>query len=113
MSDHQQSPYPPSSTRVRFGVTYVKDGERLVMPPLQGRHFHDTREPAEEWLRAALDDHDNTERLKTIFGAETIPTFRVDAILCWKHGDPVGDRGGAILSHLSPHPPDTRRKHTR
>ena len=75
---------------IRFNVSFLnKDGDRVLMPPNQGRHFSDTREDKEAWLKACL-ENTGEEKLVSIFGEQARGTFRVDAFDCYENGDAKG-----------------------
>lgn len=65
------------------------DGDRVLVGAAQGRHMHETRESAEAYLAAFLENNSD-ERLASIFGRHALGTFRVDAFECYDHGDPIG-----------------------
>jgi len=72
-----------------YQVTYVqKDGLRTLMGAAQGRLMHHSREAAEEFLVALLQNNAE-DRLVSVFGEQARGTFRVDAFECYDHGDPV------------------------
>lgn len=74
----------------RFNVTYVtRDGLRMLFSANQGRLFHDTREDAEAWLEAFLENSSDDQRV-AICGAQALGTFRVDAFDCYENGDAKG-----------------------
>lgn len=95
---------------IRYNVTHIqRDGLRVLLGPAQGRFMKDTREEAEESLRALLASN-SSERLASLYGQQSIGTFRVDSFECWDHGDPkriyvVASRASQLAGdHDSPCP---------
>ena len=73
-----------------WNVSFVnRDGNRTLFGPSQGRHMKETREEAEVFLRALI-ENTGEARLIAICGDQAKGTFRVDAFECHEHGDPVG-----------------------
>lgn len=66
-----------------------RDGLRVMITPNQGRHMHETRAKADDWMESFLENN-TTERLSNVYGPRSLGTFRVDAFECYDHGDAVG-----------------------
>ena len=71
-----------------WNVTFInKHGLRTLFGPAQGRHMHETRDKAEEFL-GSLMTNSGVARLLSICGEQSVGTFRVDSFECYDHGDP-------------------------
>ena len=68
-----------------FAITNIKpDGSRGLALANQGRHHFETKEAAEEFLKAILTNN-SQDTLKSVYG--DISKMRVDPIECYWHGD--------------------------
>jgi len=72
----------------RYAITHVgNDGNRHLTRGNQWGHYR-TAEEAESWLSAAMAVN-SPKLLKEVYGPEALTTFRVQAVLCYSHGDAV------------------------
>lgn len=73
--------------KTSFNVSYInRHGDRVLFGANQGRHFSDTREEKEEWLKECF-ENTGEEKLVRMLGEQSRGTFRVDAFECYDNGD--------------------------
>ncbi len=73
-----------------YQITYrTASGLRTMVTANQGRHMHETRGQAEEWMEKFLANN-TIEQLVQVFGKQSLGTFRVDSFDCYDHGDAKG-----------------------
>lgn len=75
---------------ILYNISFMnKNGLRTLVGTNQGRFFKKTREEAESHLHDFLTNN-TEERLASIYGAQSVGTFRVDPFDCYDHGDAKG-----------------------
>lgn len=73
--------------KVLYNLSFVnRSSDRVMVGANQGRYMHESREACEAFLMAFLENN-GAERLESIYGAQAMGTFRVDAFECYDHGD--------------------------
>jgi len=70
---------------IRYVITHVQHGRRVLSSPAQGRYTHLSRDAAHDRLLDILRNND-AERLRATFGED--PQFEVREVECWNSGDP-------------------------
>lgn len=82
---------------IRYQPTYLARTGLRTLLSVNARDMHETREGCVAWMQA-MRENTGAERIAEIFGAQSLGTWRVDAVLCWyASGDAVSRYTGCYV----------------